>query len=1076
MNASDNGRVKQQIEAMYPVSGVQRGMIFHSLLAPASGVYVLQDGLLLSGDFDRDAFWRAWEHVIRRHPVFRTLFVRLDTEQPVQVVLRDVVLPRTELDWSHLDDEARDAAFAQWLVSEQQAGFDFSRAPLMRMQLIHRRDDAWYFVWTRHHVLLDGWSGPLVLRDVMQCYDALRAGREPVLPPVRGYQDYVRWVNAQDASAARDYWTAQLATFEERTALPLIGEASGADRRVEDLQAHAVLASPALRQGLDAFVRRERVTLNCAMQAAWALLLSRYTGASEVSFGVTVSGRPPQLPGVEAIVGPFINSLPLRVSIDPAQRLGDWLRSLQQANAERAEFEFMPLVEIQSLAPTAERGALFDSLLVFDNYPTSGRDSGDAALVAQPLTSFSYNNYPLTLMVMPGEELLLQFKFDGARYTRAAVEQLLQHLQQLLLRMIESADAPIAALSPLSGDDIDALLTQARGDVVQAAASDVVTRFQATVAADPQRPAVVDGERVLSYSELDAAANRLAHCLRAYGVGSESRVALCCARNPRFVIGLLGILKAGAAYVPIDGDWPQARIARVLDAANAQLIVTEQATLEHVAGEGTLPVISLDRDWDEIADFPATPPRITIAPGQLAYLIFTSGSTGTPKGVGVSHAAIVEYVDGVLPRLGIAGVGEFAALSTAAADLGHTALFGALCGGHTLRLLPESLMLDAPALRSELARRPIDMLKIVPSHLDALLAAVPDDAMMPRQCLVLGGESPSPQLLDRVRTLADCRIVNHYGPTETTVGALTCDLRAARAVAIGTPLRNRCAYVLDDALRLVPVGAVGELYLGGVSLARGYEGDARLTAERFVPDPFSGAGQRMYRSGDRARVTPEHGVQYLGRIDQQVKLRGHRIELGDVESAIRTLPGVVATAVSAQADADGQVRLVAYVVGQVDLDACGEQVAQLLPEAMRPTAWQRIERLPLTGNGKLDRRALPQVAARTASTEHVPPAAGVESRIADVWAALLKRERIGRDDNFFALGGNSLLIIQAHGQLKRMFETELSVLDLFKYPTVAKLAAHLRTGSAPAPAPSLAEAGQRAEQLRQKHAARVMEA
>jgi len=1077
MNASDNGRVKQQIEAMYPVTGVQRGMVFHSLLSPGSGVYVLQDGLLLPADVDRDAFWGAWERVIQRHPVFRTLFVRLDTEQPVQVVLRDVTPPSVELDWSEFDDDARDAAFDALLKSEQEAGFDFAKAPLMRLQLIKRRDGAFYFVWTRHHVLLDGWSGPLVLRDVMQCYAALRSGAEPALTPARGYQDYVRWVNAQDASAARAYWTAQLQGFEERTPLPLIGEASGATRRVEDMQAHAVLAAPELQRALDAFVRRERVTLNCAMQAAWALLLSRYVGHREVTFGVTVSGRPPQLPGVEAIVGPFINSLPMTIAVDPAQRLGDWLRTLQHANSERAEFEFVPLVEIQSLAPTAERGSLFDSLLVFDNYPSIGGAVDDSALVAQPLTSFSYNNYPLTLMVMPGDEsLLLQFKFDGARYSRPAVEQLLQHLQQLLAQMVDAADATVASLSLLSDAETQLLLANARGDVVVAPASDVVTRFEATVADDPQRIALVSGELVLTHAELDAAANRVARCLRAYGVTGDTRVALCCARNLRFVIGLLGILKAGASYVPIDGDWPQARIAGVLEASAATVIVTEQAMLERVAGngDGEIPVVSLDRDWDEIAEFPADAPHVPIAPDQLAYLIFTSGSTGKPKGVGVSHASIIEYVDGVLPRLGIAGVGEFAALSTAAADLGHTALFGALCGGHALRLLGETLTLDAPALRDELARRPIDLLKIVPSHLEALLAGVPDAALLPRQCLVLGGESPSTQLLERVRALADCRIVNHYGPTEATVGVLTCDMSDTRVVAIGASMRNRSAYVLDDALRLLPPGAVGELHLGGAALARGYEGDARQTAERFIPDPFADAGQRMYRTGDRARVTLADGVQYLGRVDQQIKLRGHRIELGEIESVIRTMPGIVATAVALQTDEDGRVRLVAYVMGDADVGECATRATALLPEVMRPALWQRIEQLPLTANGKLDRRALPQVAARKASTAHTAPAAGLESRIAGVWAALLKRERVGRDDNFFELGGNSLLIIQAHGQLKRMLETELSVLDLFKYPTVAKLAAHLRTGVASPQ--SLADAGQRAEQLRQKQAARQKEA
>jgi len=1067
MNANANGNIKQQIEAMYPVTGVQRGMIFHSLLAPGSGVYVLQDSLLLSGRFDRTAFWGAWEEVIRCHPVFRTLFVRLDTEQPVQVVLKDVVLSPVELDWSGLDDAARDAALDQLLRSEQQRGFDFAKAPLMRLQLIRRSADSWYFVWTRHHVLLDGWSGPLVLRDVMHCYDALCNGQKPDLPRARGYQDYVRWLGAQDAGAARDFWTRQLQGFEERTPLPLIGDSGqdAAPRRVEDLQSHAVVAAAELRQGLDTFARSQHVTLNCVFQAAWALLLSRYAGHDAVTFGVTVSGRPHQLPGVESSVGPFINSLPMTIEIDPCQRVGDWLRNLQQFNSDRADFEFVPLVEIQSLAPAAARGALFDSLLVFDNYPIAANPGSATTLSAQPLTSFSYNNYPLTLMVMPGEKLLLQFKYDGARYARAAVEQLLAQLQQLLQKMLEDADAAVGSLCLMSPEAKCGLLAAARGPVVGRVSETVAARFAANAAADPGRLALVFGETMMTAAELDVAANRLAHCLRQSGVAAEARVGLCTQRNSRFVIGLLAILKAGAAYVPIDGDWPESRIEQVLAAAGVDLVVTEQAMLERVAGDGTRGIVSIDRDWDEIVEFPARAPDVEVTPEQLAYVIFTSGSTGVPKGVGVPHAAIVEYVDSVLPRLGLSGVCELASLATAAADLGHTALFGAICGGHALRMLPEALMLDAHALHDELVRRPVDMLKIVPSHLEALLAASATRALLPRQCLVLGGESPSPQLLAQVRSLADCRIINHYGPTETTVGALSCELTAARTIAIGTPMANRSAYLLSGGLQLQPPGAVGELYLGGSGLARGYLGDPRQTAERFVPDPFAEvAGSRMYRTGDRARFTAATEVQYLGRSDQQVKLRGHRIELGEIEGVIRGFPGVSAAAVAVQTGSDGSARLVAYVVGARDIADCAARAAAQLPEAMRPALWQLTSQLPLTANGKLDRRGLPQLAAQVAVTAHVAPASETERRIAEVWADLLKRERVGRDDNFFELGGNSLLIIQAHGRLKKLFEHELSVLDLFKYPTIAKLAEHLRGASSTASA--LAAVGQRTRQRR----------
>ncbi|AVP97156.1 hypothetical protein C7S18_08095 [Ahniella affigens] len=1063
MSASANSGIKQQIEAMYPVTGIQRGMIFHSMLAPQSGVYILQDSIRFSAAFDPEVFWRAWEYVIQRHPVFRTLFVRLDTDQPVQVVLKQVLLPKVELDWTELPEAEQDSALRELLVSEQQRGFDFARAPLMRLHLIRCAEQSWYFVWTRHHVLLDGWSGPLVLRDVMACLSAFAAGREPELPPARGYQDYVRWVNSQNHDVAKSFWQSELSNFDLRTPLPMIQESTREQRQVEDLQAHAVLVDTSLKQQLDTFVKSERVTLNCVLQAAWALLLARYADLDAVTFGVTVSGRPPQLPGVESIVGPFINTLPMTIAIDGSARVGDWLRALQLRNAARADYEFMPLAEVQSLLPanSPAGGGLFDSLLVFDNYPVSARSSSASGPSAEPLTSFSYNNYPLTLMVMPGDSLLLQFKYDGACYSRAAVTQLLTHLQQLLGNLTASGEQRVAALTLVAADEQHALLVDAKGPDREASRDTIVSRVAAVATSDPTRPALVSGDVELTYAELDASANRLAHCLRAYGLQAGQRVGLCTARNPSLVIGLLGIMKAGGSYVPIDADWPEHRIAQVLSRAAASIVVTEQAMLDLVAGDGDRTVVSIDRDWAEISSFPATSPAISVCAEQLAYVIFTSGSTGTPKGVAVSHGAVVDYCDGVLERLGVFGTASFAALSTAAADLGHTALFGALCSGHTLRLLPESLSLDAHALHDELVRRPIDVLKIVPSHLEALLSAMPDQSLLPRQCLVLGGESPSGSLLQRIRALGACRIVNHYGPTEATVGALSCDLTATDRVLIGTPMAARRAYVLDRHLQILPAGALGELYLGGAALAQGYVDEPAQTALRFVPDPYATQpGSRMYRTGDRVRNVAGAGVQYLGRIDQQIKLRGFRIELGEIESAIRTLDGVQAAAVALQDAGHGETKLVAYVVGNVSLDDCASRVAAILPEPMRPSHWLPLHDLPLTRNGKLDRKALPGLAAVAAPVAaHVPPASGIEERIADVWRDLLKRDQIGRDDNFFQLGGNSLLIIQAHGRLKRMFGTELSVLDLFKYPTLAKLANHLRAGSQ-APSEGVSQSGE----------------
>lgn len=1031
---------KTQIEAMYPVAGIQRGMIFHSLLAPRSGVYVLQDALRLPATLDREAFWDAWACVIRRHAVFRTLFVRLETDKPVQVVLRDVVLPRVELDWSGLDDSSAEQALVKLLREEQQAGFEFGRAPLMRLHLI-LRPNGWYFVWTRHHVLIDGWSGPLVMRDLMQAYTARIDGHSAELPPALSFQNYVRWLAAQDHDAARAFWRQRLQSIGERTTVPLLRAATVAERRVDDLRAHAVLAPDALRVAIERAARHWKVTQSVVMQAAWALLLARHGDHTDVLYGVTVSGRPAALEGVEQIVGPFINSVPARIVIEECSTLGDWMRTIQADNLARAEHEYLPLAEIQALAPDTSQGGLFDTLLVFDNYPLSAR-GGTGTLDVEPLSSFSYNNYPLTLMVMPGESLLLQFKYDGARFDVVDVERLMDRLQALLARMANAPDARVGSVQLLDAVEISAAAAEARGEAVPRDAESIVAAFAGTVAADPSRTALVFGDQTLTVDELDRESNRLAHSLLAYGVRAGDHVALCTRRNPHFVVGLLAILKSGAAYVPVDAEWPAARIQQVLAAAGVRVAVTEQACLEAVAGDGEHDLLSLDRDVDEIASFSdaALPP---VGSQLTAYVIFTSGSSGEPKGVAVSHAALCEYVRGVLPLLALDGIFDVAALSTPAADLGHTALFAALCGGHTLRLLPESLSLDAIALAAELARRPVDMLKIVPSHLEALLTSLPTAALLPRRVLVLGGESASPALLNRVRTLSNCTIVNHYGPTEATVGAIGIAIEPDAPLRLGRPMANRSAHALDAGGRRIASGAVGELFIGGAALADGYAGDSRRTAERFVPDPFSDVpGARLYRTGDRVLRHADGMLGYVGRVDQQVKLRGYRIEPGEIEAVLRTLAGVLAAAVDLQRLDSGAPQWVAYIVANDTFDEARAQYEceGRLPEVMRPNRFVQLSALPLTANGKLDRRALPAADSASPVSRDAEPRTDVERTLVTVWGELLGRP-IGVDINFFAAGGNSLLIIQAHGRIRKLFNNvELSVLDLFRYPTVARLA------------------------------------
>lgn len=1043
--------IRENIEAIYPLTPIQKGMVFHSLLKPGSGAYVLQDCLRLEGPLNVAAFWGAWQRLIEQNAVFRAFFVRMETQQPLQVVLKYVALPKQELDWTRLDERERESRLARLRHDEWTAGFNFSAPPLLRLVLIRYATDDHRLVWTQHHAITDGWSGALVWAQWRRLYLMACRGEASAAPdPAPSFQSYVSWLERQDKSAAVEFWREYLAGFTEAVALPPGRARSAQSTNVASQAMEERTLGTALSAQLAQFVREQTLTLNVVMQGMWAYLLHLFNNRDDIVFGSTVSGRPPEVPGIERMIGPLINSVPVRVRIDATQSVAEYLRGIFESQKSRAVHEYLSLFDIQKCSLVPSGTGLFESLLVFDNYPRTSGVSGasNEALVIKKAGGYSYNHYPLTLMIVPGKDIALSVKYADDRYSRENVESLLDVLVALLTSCVARPERPLGELEYLSEAQRRQVLSwSGQGERLQHIET-LFARVEQHAARYPQRTAIVFEGGQWSYGELNERSNQLARYLLKLGVRSDQSIAVCVEPSPWMLCAMVAAHKLGASFVILDGSWPATRLYEVLRDSDARAIITEQLYLSTIADtETSAQIVSVDRDAEDIAEEASGNIEHTVLPGRAAYMVYTSGSTGRPKGVVVSHRALSHYVSGLLAQLSVGNEPlEWLSLAAMSADLGYTTIFGGLWTGGSIRLMPSSSSLDAPALARSLEQRPVDVLKIVPGHLAALLSIPDAERVLPRRYLVCGGEEFPRSLVEEVWSLQpQLRIFNHYGPSETTVGALCGEVTRAdlayERVSIGCPLKHREAYVLDALLRPVGVGVIGELYLGGEGLADGYRGRPGQTAERFIPHPWRD-GARLYRTGDLARHRVDGCVEFLGRGDHQIKRRGYRIELGEIEQVLMKHERIRQAVVLWSQD-----RLLCYAITELTPTELEEYAQRTLIEVMCPTHWIRMQSYPLLPNGKVDRQALlAREIEPAARPEPAGPRTATESLLACLWQELLKVERVGIHDSFFRLGGDSLLIIRLHAALKKAIDRDVQIVDLFQYPTIEKQAQLLDRG------------------------------
>ncbi|WP_224362170.1 non-ribosomal peptide synthetase [Hyalangium versicolor] len=1031
-------------EDLYPLSPMQQGMLFHSLLAPSSTTYLVQSAWRLQGSsLHLGAFRRAWETLVERHAILRSSFHWEGLSEPVQLVHPRSQLPWQELDWRGLPPEEQQARLESLLTADRAQGFDLQRPPLMRLSVLRLAEDTFEFVWTQHHLLLDGWSIGLLMQEMFTLYESFRSGQPLSLAPRPAYRDYIAWLKQQPLNQAEAYWREALRGFTAPTPLPGATVRASGDT-AHEMSERRLRLSGSSTAALQSFARQHQLTLNTLIQASWALLLSRYSGESDVVFGSTVSGRPPQLRGVEAMIGLFINSLPLRIHLSDSQAVLPWLKQLQQQQQELTQYEQTPLVTLQGWTQVPRGTPLFETLLVFENFPVdvAVRERG-ADLALQDFQLFDHTNYPLAIGITPGDELELRASFDTSRFEPDTIERLLHHWTTALEELIARPEQRLGDVSLMTEAERQRVLVEWNNTAQPIPPSCAHLLFEAQAERTPDAPAVSFLDLTLSYRQLNHRSNQLAHHLRSRGVGPDVLVGLCLEPSVDFVVSLLAILKAGGAFLPLDPAYPSQRLAFMLQQASAPLLLSSSSLADQLPSLGNS-LFCLDSDWHLLSSLPSTNPSPSSSPDNLAYVIFTSGSTGAPKGTLLTHRGLVNTALAASHSLRLGPGQRVLQFASIGFDASVWECFSSLLSGALLCLAPRDRLTPGPALHRFLSQASISCATLTPS----VLAQTPSDGLHSLTTLASAGEACSPELIRRWST--GRLFLNAYGPTEATICASLQPSPDPSRPSIGTPLPNVRLYVLDDSLRPTPLGVPGQLFIAGPGLARGYLSLPALTAERFLPDPFSSSpGSRLYRTGDLVRFLPHGSLEFLGRIDSQVKLRGFRIELGEIEAALSAHPSVREAAVALREDSPGNPLLAAYLVLQpehsLEPQTLRSFLARSLPEHMLPSVFTALDALPLSPSGKLDRKALPppsQAASSTAQPDSAPRN-DVEQLLVDLWHELLPVPNIGIHDDFFELGGHSLLATQIISRIQATFGAELPLSDLFEARTVAELAKRL---------------------------------
>ncbi|MBB6112602.1 amino acid adenylation domain-containing protein [Mucilaginibacter lappiensis] len=996
---------RNKISALYELSPLQEGILFHSLYADNATAYITQFRLDFPDGLNVDAFKLAWQYVISNHSILRTAFIYDKVSIPLQSVYSHVILPFALLDFSELSLEEQQHAFEELLHKDRVQGFNLNKAPLTRVTIVKTGTKACRMIWTKHHILWDGWSGQVIISEVLKAYEQYATGRVPSVVDEDLYQDYIKYINRVDPYKEKQFWEDYLKGFEEPSLLPFVANNSERNKGVGAFKNASLVFDEEFTQQINDYTQRYHITAYTLVQGIWALLLSVYSGKKDVMFGATVSGRPADMKYAKK-VGLYINTLPFRAQIEAELPVTEWLLHLQKEHVQAREYQYTSLTNLQKWSGLI--GDLFDSILVFRNYPLTDSENGrEPFLKITNVEVEENNNYLLSVQASLHQQLIIDFNFNESLLDAGYIEMIKGHLRIVFEQVLREPFLKLSDINVLTKAEERELLYDFNAtEKVYPSDKTVVSLFEEQVNIRPDDVAIVFENSQLTYSELNIRADQLALDLKGYGL-----VGICMERSLDMVVALLAVLKGGAAFIPIDPAYPADRISYVLSDSKANLVIS---------GDGLQP-----GDTGE-----------NVAPG-LAYVIYTSGSTGNPKGVMIEHTALVNFLCSMQELLHFTADASVLAVTTFSFDIAYLEIFLPLITGGKVIIASRVEAMDGYLLQDL-----IDLHR--PSHMQATPATwqlLLDSGWKNNEQVVVlsGGEAIKDSLKEALTSLSN-RVLNLFGPTETTIWSAVKELHAGEPVLIGKPIHNTQLYIVDEQLRILPKGVKGELCISGDGLARGYLNRPELTVEKFVSSAFS---KRLYKTGDLARWLPDGNIEYLDRKDNQVKIRGYRVELMEIENVLQQCLLVSKNAVIAREDAHGIKRLIAYIVpsGNYDREGISEYLKTKLPGYMVPALLVEITELPLTANGKTDRKRLPDPDVMSLTiNDYVAPRNNMETRLAKVWTQLLQVERVGVHDNFFELGGHSLLAMRVIAAIRKEMDIEAGLRDLFDHPNVEALA------------------------------------
>lgn len=1047
---------KANVEDIVALTPMQEGLLFHYRSDKNKGYYIQQFSARMSGNCSVEAIRQAWKHVVHANDVLRAVYRWEKLEKPVQIVLREKEIPVAVMDYSSYSAKQAEELITEFKVRDRSQELDLEVEP-MRITVCLINCESYEMIITWHHILFDGWSNGVLLKEFMKAYQAIIDETQETLRSngKTSFKQFVQLLQRQDRVLQREYWEQEFLGWEERTPLNEQRDLYRENASDEKQTSHLLTLSIQETKTISLYTQRHEVTLAAYLYTAWGLVLGRYCGTEDVLFGTTVSGRTPELPGIEDMIGLFINTVPLRICWSGDEPVFKLIRSVNEKLKRRVDYELTPLVDMNTYCGADSSDPLFNSIMVVENYPLDTSIGQAGALRIDHYEMEESTHYGLTIGVQPKEsgELVLEFAYDPLSFSAPMITRLAGHYRQIVLQMCSNAEKHIHELGLLTTEEIDEISTSFNhmsstcfksrqvGDGLEEL---VQHRFERRVLESPDGIAVICDDDRFTYREINSAANRLANQIRTQGVYSDEPVAIWLDRSEQLIIAMLAVLKAGAAYVPIDYDYASGRINQILQDSKARILVTNVPDIpDSLEFDGTnLCIQKVLKVTDVVEDDPVTPMN---NPSDAAYILYTSGSTGTPKGVVVEHRNLLAYVDAFQHEFHLTRRDTFLQQASCSFDQFVEEVYPLLIVGGQIVMARKTDVMDMPKLVQLIERHQVTVVSCSPLLMNELNKQSGMDSV---RILISGGDVLKPEYMSEL--LKKAKVYNTYGPTETTVCATyhRClpENNSRSSIPIGKPILNYRVYVLDSYGHPLPVGVPGEIYIAGAGVARGYLNQPELTQRHFFSDPFD-VNMRMYRTGDIGLWLSDGSLLYIGRNDNQVKIRGYRVEPGDVEYQLLKLTVIDEAVVLTKRDEHGMMVLAAYIKNNRDITAneLRDRLTDTLPVYMIPTLFYRIDDVPKTPNGKLDRKALLQVTDRLTVIDYAAlldtnGASESERNIRRVWQEVLKVETIGLHEHFFDLGGNSILLMQLHAKLEKEYDFGIQIVDLFSYTTISKLA------------------------------------